>query len=79
VRLAPPRVEVVDTVGAGDAFGGGFLAAWIGAGRTRTDLADDDAVLAAVRYGMRAASYTCTRAGAAPPTAAELADWAVAG
>jgi len=79
VRLPAARVEVVDTVGAGDAFSGGFLAAWIGAGRTRADLADDDALHAAVRHGMRVASYTCARAGADPPTAAELADWAPAG
>jgi fructokinase len=79
VRLVPPRVDVVDTVGAGDAFGGGFLASWIGAGRTRADLADDDALGAAVRHGMVVASYTCTRAGAEPPTSLELADWAHAG
>ena len=30
-----PAVEVVDTVGAGDAFGGGFLASWTAAGRGR--------------------------------------------
>src|SRR4051794_8471846 len=27
-EVAAPRVEVVDTIGAGDAFGGGFLAWW---------------------------------------------------
>jgi fructokinase len=67
-----PRVEVVDTVGAGDAFGGAFLARWIGEGRARDDLEDVDAVVDATRFAVRVASITCTRAGADPPTAAEL-------
>jgi fructokinase len=78
-HLTPPRVDVVDTVGAGDAFGGGFLAAWIGAGRTRTDLHDGAALTEAVRAAARVASLTCTRPGAEPPTAAELAAWPMAG
>lgn len=78
-HVTPPRVDVVDTVGAGDAFGGGFLAAWIGAGRTRMDLHDDTALTEAVRSAARVASLTCTRPGAEPPTAAELAAWPMAG
>ena len=78
-HIAAPRVEVVDTVGAGDAFGGGFLAAWIGSGRGRAEVESDDALLAATHHGVRVASFTCTRPGADPPTAAELAAWAVPG
>ena len=68
-----PSVAVVDTVGAGDAFGGGFLAAWIADGHARADLADREAVVAAVTFAVRVASLTVTRAGADPPTLAELA------
>ncbi len=39
-QLAIPAVSIVDTVGAGDAFGGGFLARWIERGSGREDLAD---------------------------------------
>ncbi len=70
--VEPPRVDVVDTVGAGDALGGGFLAAWIGAGRGRADLVDTDALLEATLFAARVASLTCTRPGADPPTASEL-------
>ena len=69
--VEPPRVEVVDTVGAGDAFGG-FLAAWMAAGRGRPDLADRDAIVDATSFAVRVASITCTRPGADPPTASEL-------
>ena len=71
--IAVPPVSVVDTVGAGDAFGGGFLASWISAGRGRADLADRGAVRSSVAFAVRVASLTCTRPGADPPTVAELA------
>ncbi len=67
-----PRVEVVDTVGAGDAFGGGFLASWTTAGRGRDDLGSMDLVGDAVRVAVRVAALTCARPGADPPTLAEL-------
>jgi fructokinase len=73
--LDPPEVSVVDTIGAGDAFGGGFLAAWVGTGRGREDLHDDKALVEAARFAIEVASFTCTQAGADPPTASELEDW----
>jgi fructokinase len=68
VRPAP----VVDTIGAGDAFGAGFLAAWIRAGRGRAKLDDRAAVRDAVRFAMRVAAWTVGRPGADPPTLADL-------
>jgi fructokinase len=67
-----PKVDVVDTIGAGDAFGGGFLAWWHGRGLGREHLSDHDLVVEAARYAARIAAITCTRAGAEPPRLAEL-------
>jgi fructokinase len=67
-----PRVPVVDTVGAGDSFSGGFLAWWMHHGKGREDLADVDSVVAAARFGVAVASITCQRAGAEPPHIADV-------
>jgi fructokinase len=71
-----PRIEVVDTVGAGDTFGGAFLACLVHDGaRGRHVADDDDAVLRAARFAVRASAIVCGRAGANPPTLAELGGW----
>jgi fructokinase len=70
--VSVPAVEVVDTVGAGDVFGGGFLASWIAAGRSRDDLASMDVVCDSVRTAVRVAALSCARPGADPPTLVEL-------
>lgn len=67
-----PRLPVVDTVGAGDAFGGGFLAAWVGDGGRTSTLLDRERILAAVRWGVTIAAITCGRAGADPPRLTEV-------
>ena len=67
-----PRVDVVDTIGAGDAFSGGWLAHWAENGRGRAELAQPDAVLAATGFACLVAALTCARAGASPPRRAEL-------
>lgn len=72
VSVPVPPVEVVDTVGAGDAFGGGFLAAWAAAGHGRAELTSIEPVLEAVTFAIRVAGVTCSRAGADPPTLLEL-------
>lgn len=70
--LAVPAVPVVDTVGAGDSFSGGFLVHWVRNGWTREELVDLDKVSAAASFGIRVAGITCQRAGAEPPFAHEL-------
>jgi len=73
--VAARKVTVADTVGAGDTFNAGVLAALDRAGAlTRTALAAlPDATLdAALTLGTRAAAVTVSRAGANPPWAFEL-------
>lgn len=72
VRAEVPPVNVVDTVGAGDAFGGAFLVWWIGNGFGRDALRDPDTVRRATRAAIYASVVTCTRRGAEPPWAYEL-------
>lgn len=72
LRVPAPQVSVADTIGAGDAFGGGLLAWWSRRGLTRTDLADPAAIEEAVRFACLVAARTCERPGAFPPTLAEL-------
>ena len=74
---AVPQVTVVDTIGAGDAFGGGFLAWWTAHGLGQADLRRGDLVGQALKVATAAAALACTRPGADPPTLAELraANW----
>jgi fructokinase len=72
VSVLVPRVEVVDTIGAGDAFGGAFLAWWCANGLGREDLRLAGPVREALRAAAAVASQTCTRAGAEPPWLAEM-------
>ena len=72
IRAEVPPANVVDTVGAGDAFGGAFLAWWIGNGFGRDALRDPDTVRRATRAAIYASVVTCTRRGAEPPWASEL-------
>jgi fructokinase len=71
VRCAP--VEVVDAIGAGDAFIGGFLAHWRSRGLGRADLGRLDEVELSATFAARVASLTCARTGADSPRLAELA------
>jgi fructokinase len=72
VDVRAPRVEVADTIGAGDAFMGSFLARWRARGLGRRDLARLDAVAEAAAFACRVAALTCARAGADPPRLDEL-------
>jgi fructokinase len=75
VDLPGVPVDVVDTVGAGDAFMSGLLAALEDSGHlTRDALARLDAadLTGALAFAQRVAAYTCTREGADPPWLSEL-------
>lgn len=78
-KVAVPKVDVVDTIGAGDSFGGAFAAWWCQAGLGRADLADSSALRSATEAAVQVAAVNCTRTGAQPPTRAELgAAWSPA-
>jgi fructokinase len=72
VPVPAPRAKVVDTIGAGDAFGGGFLAWWHERGLTREDLGTIDLAVEATAFACLVAARTCSRPGASPPYRSEL-------
>lgn len=75
IFVAAQQVTVVDTVGAGDTFNAGVLAALHQAGAlTKAGVASlaDATLTAALTLGTRAAAVTVARAGANPPWAHEL-------
>jgi fructokinase len=71
----PPRVTVVDTVGAGDSLAAGLLTGLLSAGVTSRDDLDglsDEQLIDLIDDAALVAALTCTRVGADPPTRAEL-------
>jgi fructokinase len=72
VVVTPPPAQVVDTIGAGDAFAGGFLSWWRERGLCAEPLRDLDTVVEAAQFACRVAARTCERAGASPPYRSEL-------
>jgi fructokinase len=72
VPVPAPRARVVDTIGAGDAFGGGFLAWWSERGLARDDLGTIDLAVEATAFACLVAARTCSRPGASPPYRSEL-------
>jgi fructokinase len=72
VAVPAPAVEVVDTIGAGDAFSGGFLAWWRSHGKGADALGDPEVVGEATRFAALVAARTCERPGASPPYLREL-------
>ncbi|MGB0914194.1 MAG: PfkB family carbohydrate kinase, partial [Phaeobacter italicus] len=77
LEVAVPAVSAVvaDTVGAGDTFNAGFLAAAHAAGvltdAARGDMTEEQ-LRACLEYGAKAAAVTVSRAGANPPWRSEL-------
>ena len=74
VAVPSPRAKVVDTIGAGDAFGGGFLAWWRARGLGREALADIDQAVEATHFACLVAARTCATQGASPPYLSDLGD-----
>lgn len=75
VSVEPTRVEVVDTVGAGDTFNAGVLASLHAQGALSKEAIaglTQEAVRGALGLGARAAAVTVSRAGANPPWKHEL-------
>jgi fructokinase len=76
-RVRSQRIKVVDTIGAGDAFGAGLLVGLEERGALdRGNLADlmDSDLEYVLRFASAAAALTCARSGAETPTLAEVAD-----
>jgi fructokinase len=77
-EFAAPRVEVADTVGAGDSFMAALLSGVVDRGlagaQNRADLRalPAEGLAALLAHASRAAAVTVSRAGANPPTRAEL-------
>jgi len=75
VDVAAPRVEVVDTVGAGDTFQAAMLAWLAETGAlepARLAALDASALTALLQFAASAAAITCSRRGANLPRRAEL-------
>lgn len=81
VVVAAPRVAVVDTIGAGDAFQAGLLSGLADAGRLSpagmASLTETE-VRRVLERAVDVAGLTCRRAGSDPPTRAEYAALAAA-
>ena len=73
LRVAAPPVEVVDTIGAGDAFGAAILA-WLHDHHLigPSLVLSEDQMRSALDYACLVASLTVARAGADPPWKREL-------
>ncbi|MGI8622480.1 MAG: PfkB family carbohydrate kinase [Solirubrobacteraceae bacterium] len=72
VAVPARRARVVDTIGAGDAFGGALLAWWTERGLPKTALGDVAALAEAAAFAARVAGRVVARAGAVPPWRSEV-------
>ncbi|MBC2884187.1 carbohydrate kinase [Ochrobactrum sp. CM-21-5] len=77
VHVPGVKVDVVDTVGAGDTVNAGILASLHNQGlldKSAIANLSEDQIHSAVALGVRAAAVTVSRAGANPPWASEMKD-----
>ena len=73
VAVDAVKVDVVDTIGAGDAFGAALLAWLHDHDAIQADLQlEPEGVKAALEFACLAAALTCARAGADPPWKSEM-------
>jgi fructokinase len=72
VEVPARPTQVADTIGAGDAFGAGFLSWWHSQGLGRDALSDREAVAEATAFAVLVAARTVERPGASPPRLSEL-------
>ena len=74
LNVAAPRIDVVDTVGAGDSFMSALLAAMDrdGALGPRAAPLSRQRLQTWLEFAVRASAITCTRKGSDPPTLAEV-------
>jgi fructokinase len=75
IRVPAPRVDVADTVGAGDAFSSGLLARLAVVGLTSKhslEQAGSATVQEVLEFATATAALTCTRTGADPPCRDEV-------
>jgi len=75
IRVMPPTITVVDTVGAGDTFTANMMVRLLQLGiQSTAQLAEltDTQWQDVMRYAAIAAAINCTRAGANPPTLDEM-------
>ncbi len=78
LEIETPKVKVIDTVGAGDTFTAGLMVGLLEHGHTNSaqvETHSDETWLAVMRFAAVSAAINCTRAGANPPTRAEVSQF----
>lgn len=76
IKAEAPRIDVVDTIGAGDSFQAALLAALHRQdrlARARLEEMTADELRRVLSFGCRCAALTCTRMGADPPRSNDVA------